>query len=105
MSEPTAGEWLRSFASALEGASAPPRNASATPLIGDSSDKSITLSKGKRVQGATVEEWIELIRQHPDRTLPGGVGGAVVAHFDAQIEERDRQWEYEFGPRNPKPAR
>lgn len=52
------------------------------PILGDSSDRDIKLASGKRIGGATAEEWIELIRKAPDRTLPGGVAGMLVEHID-----------------------
>lgn len=59
----------------------------AAPLIGDSSDRTIELSKAKRIQGWTVEEWVAFVRRHPDATLPGGVGGAIVESYTVALAE------------------
>lgn len=53
------------------------------PLIGDSSDKSISLAASTRIQGWTVDEWIAFLERKPDATLPGGVGGALVTRMEA----------------------
>lgn len=52
-----------------------------TPAIPDSSDRVISLASGKRIQGATVPEWLQWITRNPDCSLPSGVGGALLAHF------------------------
>lgn len=56
------------------------------PILGDASDKEIDLSKAPRIQGWTVERWIEFIQEHPNCTLPGGVAGAVVAAYEAKLD-------------------
>lgn len=57
------------------------------PILGDASDKIIDLSKAPRIQGWTVERWIEFIKEHPDCTLPGGVAGAIVRLFEQKVAD------------------
>jgi hypothetical protein len=53
------------------------------PKLGDPAENHKNISRNARkLHGAPVERWIELIKQNPERTLPGGVAGAIVAHYE-----------------------
>lgn len=66
-----------------------------TPLLGDSSDRQIELAKAKRINGGTIPEWIDWLTRNPDATLPAGVGGALVAHFEHELAVRDSRDGYD----------
>jgi hypothetical protein len=51
------------------------------PIMGDGSDKEISLATAKRIHGWTVEQWIDYVRRNPDCTVPGGVACAIVTRL------------------------
>jgi hypothetical protein len=53
----------------------------------DGSDKPNELSRNMRnLHGWSIEEWIAAIKRQPERTLPNGVGGALVAYYEQRAE-------------------
>lgn len=84
-----AGEEYRRKVCEREGVEFVPKPASLSlvPAIPDSSDRDLQLSKSPRIQGWTVNEWTKFVEAHPDCTLPGGVGGAIVAELERQLAE------------------
>lgn len=74
-----------------------------TPIMPDSSDRVIEMSKAARVSGwyvdrslvpaddaiaAAMPTWIEFLERNPDATLPNGVGGAIVEFLRKQSDLR-----------------
>ena len=64
-----------------------------TPLLGDSSDKVIDLSKGgvnregqRTFHGWTIREWVDFLHRQPDATLPNGVGKALVDYYERALD-------------------
>ena len=61
-----------------------PGNPEPQRAIGDSSDGTIEYNLKRNLHGWTIEEWIAAIKRHPDRSLPNGVGGAMVRHYESE---------------------
>lgn len=53
----------------------------------DPAEKGGELHTSKRIQSWTIERWIQFIEEHPECSLPNGVGGRLVTHYKRLLNE------------------